>query len=262
MQLSLFTDPIQQSSTLEALSIAVASAAGVASNLVTVRRVRDISNPSSPIMIWTNPQFAGDVFPARRRLSALGSVSFDSQITLTSNSAASSMSASLSSTSSKLASDVKTSLVNQGSPLSSAKIEASVQAYPDVLPPPSRDLFTTLMSTSNINVAVSITISILTLSLLIYLYYYCRLCLNKRRYRKTVAPAPEDDNEDDNNNDDNNDDNNEDDDNNKYDSIENNDDNNEETKILTAVNKSNLVINSIETSPDPTTLADQETSYR
>ena len=46
------------------------------------------------------------------------------------------------------------------------------------------------------------------------------------------------------------------------DSIENNDDNNEETKKLTAVNKSNLVINSIETSPDPTTLADQETSYR
>jgi len=232
VQLSLFTDPIQQSSTLEALSIAVASAAGVASNLVTVRRVRDISNPSSPIVIWTNPQFAGDVFPARRRLSALGSVSFDSQITLNSNSAASSMSASLSSTTSKLAADVKTSLVNQGSPLSSAKIEASVQAYPDVLPPPSRDLFTTLMSTSNINVAVSITISFLTLSLLISIFYYCRLCFNKRRYRKTVAPAPEDDSEDDN------------DDNKKNDSVENNDDNMDDENMdddekNDAVNKSN-----------------------
>ena len=195
VQLSLFTDPVQQTSTLDSLKKAVASAAGVSSSAVSVRRVRDVSNPSLPKTIWTNPQFAGDVFPARRRLSALGSVALDSQITLNSNTAASSMTSSLSSASSKLAADVKASLVDQGSPLSSSMIAAAVQPYPGSTNAGSgsKDLFSTLMSTSNLNVAVSITIAVLSLSCLMASYYHCRLCVNKRRYRKRVAPSSDDD---------------------------------------------------------------------
>ena len=193
VQLSLFTDPVQQTSTLDSLIKALASAAGVSSSAVSVRRVRDVSNPSLPKTIWTNPQFAGDVFPARRRLSALGSVALDSQITLNSNTAASSMTSSLSSASSKLAADVKASLVDQGSPLSSSTIAAAVQPYPGSTNAGSgsKDLFSTLMSTSNLNVAVSITIAVLSLSCLMASYYHCRLCVNKRRYRKRVAPSSE-----------------------------------------------------------------------
>jgi hypothetical protein len=195
VQLSLFTDPVQQTSTLDSLKKAVASAAGVSSSAVSVRRVRDVSNPSLPKTILTNPQFAGDVFPARRRLSALGSVALDSQITLNSNIAASSMTSSLSSASSKLAADVKASLVDQGSPLSSSTIAAAVQPYlgSTNAGSGSKDLFSTLMSTSNLNVAVSITIAVLSLSCLMASYYHCRLCVNKRRYRKRVAPSSDDD---------------------------------------------------------------------
>lgn len=281
VQLSLFTDPVQQTSTLDSLIKALASAAGVSSSAVSVRRVRDISNPSLPKTIWTNPQFAGDVFPARRRLSALGSVALDSQITLNSNTAASSMTSSLSSASSKLAADVKASLVDQGSPLSSSTIAAAVQPYPGSTNAGSgsKDLFSTLMSTSNLNVAVSITIAVLSLSCLMASYYHCRLCVNKRRYRKRVAPSSEDD--EGNNNDEVDDDKDQDEVIDNKDSISDTNvvsDNKDELKENNdAVNKSNVEYDNINNqnttfsieetsessemlSPDPEIPADQERS--
>jgi hypothetical protein len=196
VQLSLFSDPAYQVSTLDSLTTAVASASGVVQNLVSIRRVRDISNPSFPTIVWINPQYAGDVFPARRRLSALGAVSIDTQITLFSNVVAASMSASLSSSSAKLASDVKMSLVNQSSPLSSSQIEAVVQPYLQSLKPSeSRDLFSSLMSTTNINVAISITLSLFSLSIIMGFYVTCRKCLIKRRLKKSIHPAPSDKND-------------------------------------------------------------------
>jgi hypothetical protein len=196
VQLSLFSDPAYQVSTLGSLTTAVASASGVVQNLVSIRRVRDISNPSFPTIVWINPQYAGDVFPARRRLSALGAVSIDTQITLFSNVVAASMSASLSSSSAKLASDVKMSLVNQSSPLSSSQIEAVVQPYLQSLKPSeSRDLFSSLMSTTNINVAISITLSLFSLSIIMGFYVTCRKCLIKRRLKKSIHPAPSDNND-------------------------------------------------------------------
>ena len=280
MQLSLFTDPVQQTSTLDSLIKAVASAAGVSSSAVSVRRVRDVSNPSLPKTIWTNPQFAGDVFPARRRLSALGSVALDSQITLNSSTAASTMTSSLSSASTKLAADVKASLVDQGSPLSSSTIAAAVQPYPGSTNAGSgsKDLFSTLMSTSNLNVAVSITIAVLSLSCLMASYYHCRLCVNKRRYRKRVAPSSDDD---EGNNDEVDDDKDQDEVIDNKDSISNTNvvsDNKDELKENNdAVNKSNVEYDNINNqnttfsieetsessemlSPDPVIPADQERS--
>ena len=280
VQLSLFTDPVQQTSTLDSLIKALASAAGVSSSAVSVRRVRDVSNPSLPKTIWTNPQFAGDVFPARRRLSALGSVALDSQITLNSNIAASSMTSSLSSASSKLAADVKASLVDQGSPLSSSTIAAAVQPYlgSTNAGSGSKDLFSTLMSTSNLNVAVSITIAVLSLSCLMASYYHCRLCVNKRRYRKRVAPSSDDD---EGNNDEVDDDKDQDEVMDNKDSISNTNvvpDNKDELKENNdAVNKSNVEYDNINNqnttfsieetsessemlSPDPEIPADQERS--
>jgi len=89
--------------------------------------------PLTPVVIWINPQFAGDVFPVRRRLqggtSSTGSVGVDVQINVPNNAAASTLSSTLASSSTKLANDVKQSLINQGSPLSSASVSAAVEVY-------------------------------------------------------------------------------------------------------------------------------------
>ena len=89
--------------------------------------------PLTPVVIWINPQFAGDVFPVRRRLqggtSSTGSVGIDVQINVPNNAAASTLSSTLASSSTKLAADVKQSLINQGSPLSSASVSAAVEVY-------------------------------------------------------------------------------------------------------------------------------------
>jgi sugar lactone lactonase YvrE len=133
VQLSLFTASSEQSATLSSLATAVSAAAGVSSSFVSIRRVRDMTFPLTPVVIWINPQFAGDEFPARRRLqggaSSTGSVGIDVQINVPNTAAASTLSSSLASTSTKLATDVHQSLVTQGSPLSSATISAKVEVF-------------------------------------------------------------------------------------------------------------------------------------
>ena len=105
--------------------------------LVAVRRVRDVSVPTAPVVLYLNPQFAGDAFPQRRRrllapqqarrlpLGA-GFVSVDAQILQASNAAAASLTLQLAAA--PLAAGVAQAL--QGSSLAGVQVAASVQPFP------------------------------------------------------------------------------------------------------------------------------------
>lgn len=122
----------QLKNTISFLATAVSSAVGVAPSFISARRIRDVTFPLTPTVIWTNPQFAGDVFPVRRRLQGgqtMGSVSFDIQIKVLTTAAASALSTTLASSTTKLATDTSNSLLNQGSSLSTALITVSVEPF-------------------------------------------------------------------------------------------------------------------------------------
>jgi hypothetical protein len=184
VQLSLFKgNAAQLSSTLASLEIAISSAAGVSPSSVSIRRVRDISDPFAPILVWTNPQFAGDVFPARRRLQggATGSVSIDIQINAVNNAAAASLSATLAASSQKLASDVKQSLADQGSPLATAQITATVEPYIRSEGTPT--------SSSSQSTAIGVTIPVLLCAIAVTSYY---LWVRYKKFKSLAKVAPED----------------------------------------------------------------------
>jgi hypothetical protein len=118
--------------TLLSLATAVSSAAGVAPSFVSTRRIRDVTFPLTPSVIWTNPDFAGDVFLQRRLQggpSSIGSVSIDIQIKVLTTASASTLSSTLASSTSKLATDISQSLLNQGSPLSTATFSVTVEPF-------------------------------------------------------------------------------------------------------------------------------------
>jgi hypothetical protein len=129
VQLSLFTNNDQLTTTLLSLATAVSYAVGVAPTYVSTRRIRDVTFPLTPSVIWVNPEFAGDVFQVQRRLqggpsSLIGSVSIDIQIKVLTAASASKLSSTLASSTSKLATDLSLSLLNQGSPLSTAQFSS------------------------------------------------------------------------------------------------------------------------------------------
>jgi hypothetical protein len=118
--------------TLLSLATAASSAAGVAPSFVSTRRIRDVTFPLTPSVIWTNPEFAGDVFLQRRLQggpSSIGSVSIDIQIKVLTTASASTLSSTLASSTSKLATDISQSLLNQGSPLSTATFSVTVEPF-------------------------------------------------------------------------------------------------------------------------------------
>ena len=125
----------QRSSTLETLINALSSASGIASSFISIRRVRDMTNPKAPAIVYLHPQFAGDSFSGRRLQSqriligGSSSVSIDSQIILTSNEAAATLSSSLQAAPGKLSSGVSTSLWSQGSALAGSQIAVVVEPY-------------------------------------------------------------------------------------------------------------------------------------
>ena len=185
VQLSLFRgNAAQLSSTLTSLEIAVSSAAGVDPSSVSIRRVRDISDPFVPIVIWTNPQYAGDVFPARRRLQggSTGSVSIDIQIKTVNNAAASALSASLVASSKKLASDIQESLITQGSPLSTSQIIATVEPY-------ERSLSENASSSSSQTTAIGVTVPLILGAIAVTSYLWFRY--KKLKHKSLSAIAPE-----------------------------------------------------------------------
>jgi hypothetical protein len=131
VRLSLFA---LESRNLISLVNAVSSAVGSSPVNVAIRRVRDLSNPSFPVVLWTNPQYTSDFSSSRRLIhrrlqTGIGSVSVDFQIKVTTNTAAASLSASLTKSTAKLAADVKQSLINDASPLSLSEISVSVEPY-------------------------------------------------------------------------------------------------------------------------------------
>jgi len=109
----------------------------VPATLVAVRRVRDVSAPAAPVLLYINPLFADDAFPQRRRRllapqqarrlpSSPGSVSVDVQILQASTGAAASLTSQLAAA--PLAAGVAHAL--QGSSLAGAQVAASVQPFP------------------------------------------------------------------------------------------------------------------------------------
>ena len=151
--------------------------------------------PLTPVVIWINPQFAGDVFPARRRLqgsssSTTGSVGVDVQINVPNVAAASTLSSTLASSSTKLATDVYQSLVTQGSPLSSATISAKVEVF--IVPTSSGDTEKTSDSSNNSSSAypaAMATVVVIAAVAIGILYYKL---VKKTRSVIGIAPAPED----------------------------------------------------------------------
>ena len=131
IQLSLFTSNDQLSTTLTSLTIAVSSTVDVPPSSISFRRIRDMTISSIPSIIWVNPQFAGDMFPARRLQvsSSTGSVSIDIQIQVRTTLIASTLSERLSSVTDKLATDIQQSLMKQGSPLSSGQITVTIEPF-------------------------------------------------------------------------------------------------------------------------------------
>jgi hypothetical protein len=102
-----------------------------------VRRVRDVSVPAAPVVLYINPQFAGDAFSqrrlrllapqqARRLPTGAGFISVDAQILLASNGAAASLTSQLAAA--PLAAGVAQAL--QGSSLAGAQVVVSVQPFP------------------------------------------------------------------------------------------------------------------------------------
>jgi mucin-19 len=195
VQLSLFTSNTDQSSTLSSLATAVSAAAGVQPSFVSIRRIRDMTFPLTPVVIWINPQFAGDVFPARRRLqgsssSTTGSVGVDVQINVPNIAAASTLSSTLASSSTKLATDVYQSLVTQGSPLSSATISAKVEVF--IVPTSSGDTAKASDSSNNSSSAypaAMATVVVIAAVAIGILYYKL---VKQTRSVIGIAPAPED----------------------------------------------------------------------
>ena len=194
VQLSLFTSNTDQSSTLSSLATAVSAAAGVQPSFVSIRRIRDMTFPLSPIVIWINPQHAGDVFPARRQLqggslsSSTGSVGVDVQINVQNIAAASTLSSTLASSSTKLAIDVYQSLVTQGSPLSSATISAKVEVF--IVPTSSGDIGKASDNSLTAYQASLATVVVIAVIAIGFMHY---------KHRKTsvvgVAPHEEEDKE-------------------------------------------------------------------
>jgi hypothetical protein len=131
----------QQASTLAVLAKAVSAAAsanaasaGSAPLSVLIRRVRDMTNPEVPVVVYLNPQFANDFSPKMQQRRQLGgasgsSVAVDTQIQLLSNAAAASLSAALAAAPGALAAGVLQSLVSQGSSLAGASVSATVEPY-------------------------------------------------------------------------------------------------------------------------------------
>ena len=141
IDLTLF-DSANQASALVSLTTAISVAAGAAPAAVAIRRVRDVTFPLTPVVIFLNPQFAGDSFSLRRlqrqrQLSGSGSVSVDAQILFTDNGAATALRASLAAAPAALAAGVASSLANQGSPLAVARVSVSVQPYTSASVPAS-----------------------------------------------------------------------------------------------------------------------------
>ena len=126
-------DAAHEAASTAALSAAISAATGVPAAAVSVRRVRDVSNPAAPVVLYINPQYAGDAFPARRRLQqrrlpgGAATVSVDAQILQANNSDAAALSAKLAS-GTTFASIVQGALT--GSPFAGAQVAASVQPYP------------------------------------------------------------------------------------------------------------------------------------
>jgi len=196
VQLSLFTASSEQSATLSSLATAVSAAAGVSPSFVSIRRVRDMTFPLTPVVIWINPQFAGDEFPARRRLqggaSSTGSVGIDVQINVPNTAAASTLSSSLASTSTKLATDVYQSLVTQGSPLSSASISAKVEVFTAAS---GGETTKTGESISVSAIAYPAAIAVILVAAAVAIgVMYCKLI---RKSHSVIAIAPSDDDFDD-----------------------------------------------------------------
>jgi len=122
---------ILTSTLLEVVS-AVALSVGISPFFVSARRVRDVTYPLTPSVLWINPRFAGDIFPLRRLQGSgvyVGVLSFDIQINVINNAMASSLQATLSSNKAKVAADIMKSLEIQGSLLSKSTISVKVQPY-------------------------------------------------------------------------------------------------------------------------------------
>jgi serine/threonine protein kinase len=123
---------------------AVAGAVGAAPSVVAVRRVRDVTYPLTPALVFLNPDFAGDSFPTptpqvqlrrqlqRRRLSGTGAISLDVRVTLGSLASAASLSSALAAASSTLAAKMASTLAAAGwaAPTTAAQITVAVQPFP------------------------------------------------------------------------------------------------------------------------------------
>jgi hypothetical protein len=192
VQLSLFASGSNEQ-ILTALINAVASAVGAAPSFVSIRRVRDFTYPLTPTVIWMNPKFSGDYFSSRRlvdtrdsssfyrNLQSMGSVSIDVQISLQSNTAAATLSAQLVKSASKLAADVVQSLVNQGSPLSTAQITATVEIYDGTTSNESEKS----SSPSSNGLVIPIAVGVVVIAAIAIGYTYYRV---KKRSASKVAP--------------------------------------------------------------------------
>jgi len=180
---------------LTTLINAVASAVGAAPSFVSIRRVRDFTYPLTPTVIWLNPKFSGDYFSSRRlvdtssdsfylyrNLQSMGSVSIDVQIALLSNTAAATLSALLIKSSSKLATDVVQSLVNQGSPLSTAQITATVETYDGTTSNESEK--SSSLSTNGLVIPIAVGVVVIAAIAIGYTYYRV-----KKRSSSKVAPG-------------------------------------------------------------------------
>ena len=177
-------DSAHQASTTASLSSALAAAANVPAATVSIRRVRDMSNAAAPIVLYVNPQFAGDSFPARRlqparRLAIAALVSVDAQIQQASNSAAAALSTTLATGS--FAADVKVALIN--SPLASAQVAAFVQPYPGTGGAAASASGAPTGSSALVAGAAAAAIVVLTVGGLAFYR-------GKRRRSALVAPAP------------------------------------------------------------------------
>ena len=117
--------------TAAALVNAISLSAIVPAAAVSIRRVRDMSDPATPVVLYVNPQFAGDAFPARRRMqqrrvSGTAFISVDAQIMQTSTKAAAALSATLAG-GGFFAGSVQNVLAS--SPLAGAQVVLSVEPY-------------------------------------------------------------------------------------------------------------------------------------
>ena len=136
VNITLFTGE-QQGASIASLITAASAALRAAPAAVSVRRVRDMTFPQTPGILYINPQFAGDTFPARRQLrvlqsssTGLGAISLDVQATLPTNAAAAALSVAIATAPTLFAESFTRSLVGQGSPLAGAQAGVRVQPYP------------------------------------------------------------------------------------------------------------------------------------